>query len=291
MGAQHDCFITIKGHPSIIGVQGRFVRPADGPSGYGLLRRLVERVRDTAPMRETGPMSRNRTTPARMPERLSTDPADLQRLLREQTVGHFAFVDDDRPAVLPIAFAPVFRSEHGTPHPDALLLHGSTGSWWLRRLATGIPVTAAVTALDALVYARSAFESSMRYRSAVLFGSCTPLDGDDKVVALDLVTDGLLPGRTKELREHSRRELAATLVLRMRVEEWTLKTSTEWPEDAADDIAGPAWAGVLPLVTSYGEPLPAPDLHAGIPLAPSVERLRGRRRGAPEAGPPPSAGA
>src|SRR5690606_40320375 len=109
--------------------------------------------------------------------------------------------------------------------------------------------------------------------------SCAPVTGDEKLRTLDLVTAGLLPGRLPELRPHNRKELAATLMLRMRIDEWTYKVGTPWPDDPAADIAGDTWAGVLPLVTTYGDPLPAPDLRAGIPLAPSVDRLRGARRG------------
>lgn len=215
-------------------------------------------------------MSLNRTKPARMPESVnSTDREGLDRLLREVAVGHFAFVEEGRPVVMPIALV---------PDGDNLLLHGSTGSWWLRRLATGIPVTASVTAVEGLVLARSAFESSMRYRSAVLFGSCAALEGDEKLAALDLVTEGLLPGRLSELRPHNRKELAATLVLSMTVDEWTIKNSTLWPEDPVEDITGDTWAGVLPIHTTYGDPLTAPDLRNGIPLAPSVVALAGTHR-------------
>jgi nitroimidazol reductase NimA-like FMN-containing flavoprotein (pyridoxamine 5'-phosphate oxidase superfamily) len=221
-------------------------------------------------MHENDGMSLNRMNPARMPERVtSTDRDSLDRLLRDAVVGHFAFVENDRPVVMPIAFV---------ADGESLLLHGSTGSWWLRRIAEGIPVTASVAIVDGLVYARSAFESSMRYRSAVLFGACSRVEGEEKLAALDLVTAGLLPGRLPELRPHNRKELAATLVLRMRVDEWTYKTSTQWPEDPAEDIAGDTWAGVLPIVTTYGKALPAPDLRPGIRLAPSVERLEGTPR-------------
>lgn len=205
-----------------------------------------------------------------MPERVnSTDRAALELLLRETSVGHFAFVDDGLPVVMPIAFA---------VEGDGLLLHGSTGSWWLRRISAGIPVTVSVMTVDGLVFARSAFESSMRYRSAVLFGSCTSLAGAAKLAALDLVTDALLPGRRNEIRPHNRKELAATLVLRMRIDEWTFKNSTQWPEDPDEDIAGEAWAGVLPIHTTYGYPLSAPDLRSGIPVSESVEKLSGRSR-------------
>lgn len=171
--------------------------------------------------------------------------------------------------VMPIAFAHT---------DDALILHGSTGSWWLRKLATGVPVTASVMTADGLVFARSAFESSMRYRSAILFGSCERLEGDEMLAALDLVTHALLPGRVSEVRAHNRKELAATLVLRMTIDEWTFKHSTEWPEDPDDDIATDTWAGVLPIVTAYGEPLAAPDLRDGIRVPLSVERLVGTQR-------------
>ncbi|MEO7349527.1 MAG: pyridoxamine 5'-phosphate oxidase family protein [Terrimesophilobacter sp.] len=218
-------------------------------------------------------MSKNRTVPARMPERVSTSSREQRdRLLTDTNIGHFAFVDDGRPVVMPSAFANT---------DDALILHGSTGSWWLRKLAAGTPVTASIMVVDGIVYARSAFESSMRYRSAILFGSCERVEGDEKLAALDLVTEGLLPGRITEVRAHNRKELAATLVLRMNIDEWTFKHSTEWPEDPDDDIATDVWAGVLPLVTTYGEPLTAPDLRDGIPLASSVERLTGTSRVSP----------
>ncbi len=254
VGAQHNRIVSIKGHLSIIRAHARIVLERIG------------RLR----MQQNCEMKANRTTPSRMPERVSaTDRDALDRLLADTRVGHFAFIDNDRPAVMPIAFAPA---------SDALILHGSTGSWWLRRLAAGIPVTASVMSVDGLVYARSAFESSMRYRSAILFGSCERLEGDGKLEALDRITESLLPGRHTELRAHNRKELAATMILRMTIDEWTYKNSTQWPEDPDDDIAGDTWAGVLPIRTTYGDPLDAPDLRDGIPVSPSVRRLAGADR-------------
>ena len=201
--------------------------------------------------------------PTRMPEKfVAPDLAALAALVRDARVGHFAFVEDGQPRVLPIAI--VTDGAH-------ILLHGSTGSRWLRLLATGVPVALSVTAIDALVIARSAFESSMNYRSAVLFGSCVPVI--DQVAALDLVTEGLFPGRVAELRAHSAKELAATLVLRMTVDEWTLKVSDGWPEDGPVDVAGPAWAGILPLRTGYTEAIAAPDLARGISQPESVRAM------------------
>jgi nitroimidazol reductase NimA-like FMN-containing flavoprotein (pyridoxamine 5'-phosphate oxidase superfamily) len=207
---------------------------------------------------------RGRRRPTRLPEHASTDRAALDRLLDSALVGHFGLVaDDGTPAVIPTA---VIRDG------DRVLAHGSTGSHWMRMLAAGAPTALAVTAYDGLVVARSAFESSIRYRSAVLFGRCATVT-DDKERVLDLVTERLLPGRVAEIRRPSRAELAATLVLALPIDDWSLKVSDGWPEDEPDDVAGPAWAGVVPLRPSYDAPLPAPDLRPGIDVPESVRAL------------------
>lgn len=200
----------------------------------------------------------------RLPELASTDRAALDELLDTALVGHFALVaDDGTPAVIPTA---VIRDG------DRVLCHGSTGSRWMRRLAAGVPTALGVTSYDGLVVARTAFESSIHYRSAVLFGSCTPVT-DAKERVLDLVTERLLPGRVAEVRRPTKAELAATLVLSLPIEDWSLRVSDGWPEDAESDVDGPAWAGVVPVSPAYGEPLPAPDLRAGIDVPASVRAL------------------
>jgi uncharacterized protein len=206
-----------------------------------------------------------RVQPTRMIERVSSDESALYRLLADVPVGHVGFVTEaGQPFVLPTAIA-----RDGAD----VLLHGSTGSRWLRLIATGIPVSLAVTALDGMLVARTAFESSMHYRSAVLFGCCTELEGEEKLRALDILTDALIPGRVAEVRRPSAKELAATLVLRMAVEDWSIKVSAGQPDDLAEDVAGPAWAGVLPLASRYAEAREAPDLRPGIEAPASVRRL------------------
>jgi uncharacterized protein len=206
-----------------------------------------------------------RTTPTRLREKASTDRPVLDALLDAATVGHVALVVDGHPVNLPTL---VVRDG------DRVLIHGSTGSPWLRALAGGADSSLAVTVLDGLVVARSAFESSMHYRSAVLFGRWTELTDDDARQALDVVTEALLPGRVAEVRRPVPRELAATLVLAFPIERWSLKVSDDWPDDPADDVAGDAWAGVVPRLAGWGPPRPAPDLRPGIPVPPSVHRLR-----------------
>jgi hypothetical protein len=202
--------------------------------------------------------------PIRLPEKASNDRAALDALLDHARVGHFALVaDDGTPAVIPTM---VVRDG------DRVLAHGSTGSRWMRRLATGVPTALGVTAYDGVVVARSAFESSIRYRSAVVFGRCAHVT-EDKQRFLDLVTEALIPGRSAEIRRPTKAELAATLVLALPLDDWSLKISAGWPEDEDDDVAGPAWAGVVPVREVYGEPLAAPDLRDGIAVPASVRSL------------------
>lgn len=211
--------------------------------------------------------STSRTTITRIPEKGVTDRAALDALLDEVYLGHIGLMRDGSPVVIPTAVA---------RDGDRILVHGSTGSGWMRGLASGAPVCVTVTALDAVVVARSTFESSFHYRSAVLFGAFTRLDGDDKSQALDAVAERLIPGRVAEVRASTSRELAATMVLAMPIDEWSLKVSADRPEDPDDDVAGDAWAGVLPLTLQrVRSAVPAPDLRAGIPVPPSVQRLLG----------------
>lgn len=203
-----------------------------------------------------------RTRITRLREKGSTDRAALEALLDSARIGHFGLVDAQG---LPVVMATAIVRDG-----DRVLAHGSTGSHWMRRLAHGAPACLAVTALDGLVVARSAFESSMHYRSAVLFGSCVRLGADETERALDVVTEALLPGRTAEVRRPHARELDATMVLALPITEWSLKISDGWPDDPPEDVAGDAWAGVVPVVTSRGHPQPAPDLRVGIARPPSL---------------------
>jgi hypothetical protein len=204
-----------------------------------------------------------RTDITRLREKGSSDRAELDALLDSCILGHFGLVDDTgAPVVIPTA---IVRDG------DIVLAHGSTGSRWMRRLADGAPSCLTVTALDGVVVARSAFESSLHYRSAVLFGSCTV--AEDRAHALDVITERLIPGRSDEIRRPTNQELAATLVLALPITEWSLKVSAGWPEDPDDDVAGDAWAGVVPQRTSYADPRAAPDLRRGIPVPASVRNL------------------
>jgi nitroimidazol reductase NimA-like FMN-containing flavoprotein (pyridoxamine 5'-phosphate oxidase superfamily) len=199
----------------------------------------------------TPPPTTPRTRLRRLPEKAATEIAALHAVLDAARVAHVAFVDDGQPVNVPVGCA---------RDGDRLLLHGSTASRLFRRLADGAPVCATVTLLDGMVLARSAFESSMHYRSAMVFGTATEVPAADKVAALRSMSEAWLPGRWDTLRPPKAKELAATLVLALPLEEWSVKVSDGPPEDDPDDLDAPVWAGVLPIVTAYGDPVPAPDL-------------------------------
>lgn len=208
-----------------------------------------------------------RLTPSRLADKASTERDRLDELLDSALIAHVGLVVEDGPLVIPTIFA---------RDGDRILLHGSTGSRWLRALAAGAPVCVTITALDGIVVARSAFESSMRYRSACLFGTCTALEAEETARALALFTEAVLPGRAAEIRPSTARELAATLVVALPIDQWSLKVSDGWPEDPEGDVAGEAWAGVVGLRTAYEQPTPAPDLRSGITVPESVRRLAER---------------
>jgi len=193
----------------------------------------------------------------RLKENSVVDPAALTAVLAVGRVAHVGLQLQGLPYVLPVAYAPASTRNEETP---ALLLHGSTGSRLFRAAAAGAPCAVTITVLDGLVLARSAFESSMHYRCAMLFGSCHSLEGSEKVAALETLTDHLLPGRRAHLRPPSPKELAATSVLRLTTRQWSLKVSTGFADDPDDDVRSQPdlWAGVVPLQTRVGPAIPDP---------------------------------
>lgn len=204
----------------------------------------------------------------RLPEKQVDDRGALNDLLDEALVAHVAVVRDGRPVLLPFACAR--DGEH-------LLLHGSTGAGVLR-LAAGEPVAVGVTHLDGLVFARSLFESSMHYRSAVVLGVAEVLEGEAKAHALDVLSEHLMPGRGDEVRANSRKELAATLVLRVPLDRFSVKVSHGPADDPEDGESREVWAGILPLALRAGEPVSAQDVPEGVPVPESVRRAGARGR-------------
>ena len=176
------------------------------------------------------------TAITRLNDRQSDSRERLDELLDSTVLATVAFIRDGHPVALPTAAARL---------GDELVIHGSTGSPWLTALAQGAAASVAVSALDGVTVARSGFESSFRYRSAVLFGSFTEVTDDAKEGYLQSLLDVFIPGRSGELRPSTRRELAATIVLSLPIGDrnWSLKISDGWPEDSEEDVAAGGWAG------------------------------------------------
>jgi nitroimidazol reductase NimA-like FMN-containing flavoprotein (pyridoxamine 5'-phosphate oxidase superfamily) len=176
-------------------------------------------------------------------------------------------VIDDQPVVTPTAY---WREG------DHLYFHGSAASRMLRSLERdGVRCCVTVTHTDGLVLARSAFNHSMNYRSAMIFGTARPLTGDGaKRDALRAFVERLLPGRWDTLRPMTDQEVKATTVLRIGLDEASAKVRTGPPKDDEEDYALPIWAGVLPLATSVGEPVPDSRLSPGIELPAQVRGFR-----------------
>ena len=193
-----------------------------------------------------------RTRLVREAERGVYDRETAYRILDEGFLCHVGFVADGQPFVIPTSYG---RKD------DRLYIHGSAASRMLRQMKEGVPVCVTVTLLDGLVLARSIFNHSMNYRSVVILGKATPVDDPlEKVEALRLLSEHIIPGRWADARQPNERELKATLVMRVPIEEFSAKVRTGPPIDDEDDYSFPTWAGVVPLETVSRPPINDPRL-------------------------------
>jgi nitroimidazol reductase NimA-like FMN-containing flavoprotein (pyridoxamine 5'-phosphate oxidase superfamily) len=199
----------------------------------------------------------DKTRIGRLPERGVTDRGVLNSILDQGILCHAAYVTDDRPVVIPMLYV---------RDGDRCLLHGSNSSGLVRAVREGSPLCMAVTHLDGIVVARSGFNSSANYRSAVIHGVGQILVGFAHTRALDTIVNGLIPGRVSDLRAPTGSESKQTSVIALSLEEWSVKVRTGGPGDFADDIVSDAWAGVIPFSLVAGDPIPSADLAEGIDI-------------------------
>jgi nitroimidazol reductase NimA-like FMN-containing flavoprotein (pyridoxamine 5'-phosphate oxidase superfamily) len=195
---------------------------------------------------------------ARHDEREVFDRDAINRLLDNQYVAHVGFIDQDNqmPFVIPMGVA---RDN------DRILLHGSTGSRMMRQIAQGIDLCVTVTQLNAIVVARSAFNSSMNYESVMIFGVARVLEDAEKDVALERITEKLVPGLWNYGRPLVAKEMAATMIVELSLDKISAKSRTGDPSDDDEDLALPIWAGLLPIETKVGTPITAANA-AAIPV-------------------------
>ena len=205
-------------------------------------------------------MPTTRTRVVREPDRAVYDRETIYRILDEGFICHVGFCLDGQPFVIPTSY--------GRKDAD-LYIHGSAASRMLRQMKDGVSVCVTVTLLDGLVLARSVFNHSMNYRSVVILGKATLVDEpEEKLTALRVLSEHIIPGRWDDARQPNERELKATSVLRLPVEELSAKVRTGPPTDDQEDYSFPTWAGVIPLRMEAGEPIAdvARDTIKEVPL-------------------------
>lgn len=200
-----------------------------------------------------------RTRVRRIPEKGRYDRASVDAILDAGLVAHLGFVHRDQPFVIPTLHARV---------GDVVYVHGSSASRTLRELGAGVPVSIAVTLLDGIVLARSIFEHSVNYRSVVVLGRSVLVDEPgEKLAALHALSEQLLPGRWDDVRSPTDKELKATTILSVPLDEASAKISEGPPDDGeTPDAELDVWAGEIPLVVRPLAPVPDPFLKPGLPV-------------------------
>ena len=210
------------------------------------------------------PGSTSKTTNRRT-DRDINDREVMYSILDEALVCHVGFTDEEnQPIVLPMGFARV---------EDSILLHGSTGSRLMRRIGSGIPICVEVTLFDGLVLAKSSFESSMNYRSAVVFGKGEIIEDERKDFYLNKLTDKLAPNRSSEIRSSTKKELAATLLVSVALVETSVKIRTGPPREAESDSSSEIWSGVIPFKLIAESPIAGDEFSKNSKNPESVEKI------------------
>jgi len=202
-----------------------------------------------------------------VPDRAINDVATLHAILDAGLVAHVAVRDPEgQPYVVPVGYARM---------DDAVVFHGSTASRLFRTLAEGQPTCLTVTLLDGVVLARSAFESSMNYRSVMVLGIARRITGDEELRALHRISEQLTPGRWEVARQPTPKQRAATLTLALNLDECSVKVRTGDPQDEPEDLVeapyAQLWAGYVPLIEYFGDPVP--DQHTAADQGTPAEVL------------------
>jgi nitroimidazol reductase NimA-like FMN-containing flavoprotein (pyridoxamine 5'-phosphate oxidase superfamily) len=197
------------------------------------------------------------TTVRRHPERGAYDRATIHSILDEALICHLGFVADGRPFVIP-----TIHARDG----DTLYVHGSPGSRLLRTARDGVDICVTVTLLDGLVLARSVYNHSMNYRSAVVLGRAREVtDRNEKLRAMHSVVEHVVPGRWNDARQPNDGEIKGTTILALPLDEASAKTRSGPPTDDEADLLLPVWAGVIPLQVNPSAPVPAPGVDRPSP--------------------------
>ena len=201
----------------------------------------------------------------RLPEKAVSDLETIYQILDEGFICHVAYLAGDVPIVIPTLYARA---------GDTIILHGSTAAGMTRAVRRGSPLSIAINLIDGVVVARSGFNSSANYRSVVIHGHGRILHGQEHIDALDRTVEALIPGRIRELRRPTEAEIRQTATIEVPLDRISAKVSSGPPEDDESDMDADIWAGVIPLDLVAGEPIPDPELRAGINLPDYLDPYR-----------------
>ena len=209
-------------------------------------------------------MKTDKTKVKRIPKRGFYDQQTIFKILDSDFVCQIGFIHQDYPVVIPTIYG---RKD------DYLYFHGSNVSRMLQNLENGLTVSINVTQTKSIVLARSAFHHSLNYSSVTIFGQASLIsDVDEKVKALKIISDQIIPGRWEEVRPPNKKELNITKVLKLKITEASAKIRDEGVDDDKEDYELDIWAGLLPIEKKYGNPIDDDKLKKGILISESIKK-------------------
>ena len=194
----------------------------------------------------------------RLSDREFSDRDAINEFLDNEFLAHVGFVESStkEPFVIPMGYA---------RDGDHILLHGSTGSRMMMQIAAGTQICVTITRIDALIAARSTFNSSINYQSVMIFGTATVLKDEEKMAALEVISNGLIPGSWDYTRPITSKESAATMIVSLPLEKYSAKQRTGSSHDEDEDMKLPLWAGIIPVTRTFGTPIAA-DYASDFPV-------------------------
>ena len=186
----------------------------------------------------------------RLSDREFDDRDAINEFLDNEFLAHVGFVEQstNEPFVIPMGYA---------RDGDRILLHGSTGSRMMMQIAQGAQICVTITQVNALIAARSTFNSSINYQSVMIFGVATVLKDEEKMAALEVISNGLIPGSWDYTRPITSKETAATMIVSLPLEKYSAKQRTGSSHDEEEDLNLPLWAGIIPVERTFGTPIAA----------------------------------
>ena len=194
----------------------------------------------------------------RLSDREFSERDAINEFLDNEFLAHVGFVEKttNEPFVIPMGYA---------RDGDRILLHGSTGSRMMMQIAAGAQLCVTITQVNGLIAARSTFNSSINYQSVMIFGTATVLKDEEKMKALEVISNGLIPGSWDYTRPITSKETAATMIVALSLEKISAKQRTGNSHDEDEDMNLPLWAGIIPVERTFGTPIPA-DYSTDIPV-------------------------